>query len=29
MYDSNFELCVGDEPFGDGTEASILYFEVK
>lgn len=29
MYDSNFELCIGDEPFGDGTEASVLYFEVK
>lgn len=25
----NYELCIGDEPFGDGTEASVLFFEVE
>ena len=29
MYSGNYELCIGDEPFDDGTEASVLYFEVK
>lgn len=29
MYDGNYELCIGDEPFGDGTEATVLYLEVK
>lgn len=29
MYSDNYELCIGDEPFDDGTEASVLYFEVK
>ncbi|MCH5197429.1 MAG: GNAT family N-acetyltransferase [Oscillospiraceae bacterium] len=28
-YDENFELCIGDEPFNDGTEARVLFFEVK
>lgn len=28
-YDAgNYELCVGDEPFDDGTEASVLFFKV-
>lgn len=25
----NYKLCIGDEPFDDGTEASVLFFEVK
>ena len=25
----NYELVAGDEPFNDGTEASVLFFEVK
>lgn len=25
----SYELCTGDEPFGDGTEASVLFFKVK
>lgn len=25
--DNNYELCVGDEPFDDGTEASVLFFK--
>lgn len=29
MYDKNAKLCIGDEPFRDGTEASVLFFEVK
>lgn len=24
---SNYELCIGDEPFDDGTEASVLFFK--
>ncbi|MGN0573183.1 MAG: GNAT family N-acetyltransferase [Acutalibacteraceae bacterium] len=29
MYSDDYELCIGDEPFDDGTEASVLFFEVK
>ena len=29
MYDCNYELCSGDEPFGDGTKSSVLYFRVE
>lgn len=29
MYFNDYELCIGDEPFDDGTEASVLFFEVK
>lgn len=29
MYSDDYELVIGDEPFGDGTEASVLFFEVK
>lgn len=25
----NYEVCAGDEPFDDGTEATVLFFEVK
>ena len=29
-YSNNsYEICVGDEPFDDGTEATVLFFEVK
>lgn len=29
IYDSNYDKCIGDEPFGDETEATVLYLEVK
>lgn len=29
MYSDNYELVIGDEPFGDGTGACVLFFEVK
>lgn len=29
MYSDDFEMCIGDESFDDGTEAIVLYFEVK
>lgn len=29
-YSNNsYEMCVGDEPFDDGTEATVLFFKVK
>lgn len=28
MYDGNYELCIGDEPFEDGTEATVLFLTV-
>lgn len=29
MYSDDYELVIGDEPFNDGTQASVLFFEVK
>ena len=29
-YSNNsYEVCTGDEPFDDGTPATVLFFEVK
>lgn len=27
--DNNYEICIGDEPFDDGTEATVLFFKVS
>lgn len=27
--DNNYVVCIGDEPFGDGTQATVLFFQVK
>lgn len=29
MYSDDYELVIGDEPFNDGTQARVLFFEVK